>query len=207
MSKIIIKNSYEIELIKKSAQIVSKTLGMLANEIKPGINSIRLDKLAENFIRDHGAKPGFLGLYDFPNTLCVSPNSEVVHGTMLPNDKNESYESLLAYLNEENKEKIKEADLSRILHMIEVKSHACSKPTFEQCTCPTTTYKNQLLIQSHNLEQPEKSLTFALDFVYTENGVIFDENNINIIPMEKSINTGKWDDDKFDISGKDSPYI
>ena len=44
MSKIIIKNSYEIELIKKSAQIVSKTLGMLANEIKPGINSIRLDK-------------------------------------------------------------------------------------------------------------------------------------------------------------------
>ena len=85
MSKIIIKNSYEIELIKKSAQIVSKTLGMLANEIKPGINSIRLDKLAENFIRDHGAKPGFLGLYDFPNTLCVSPNSEVVHG--IPNKK------------------------------------------------------------------------------------------------------------------------
>ena len=143
----------------------------------------------------------------FPFFSLLKKDSDVVHGTMLPNDKNESYESLLAYLNEENKEKIKEADLSRILHMIEVKSHACSKPTFEQCTCPTTTYKNQLLIQSHNLEQPEKSLTFALDFVYTENGVIFDENNINIIPMEKSINTGKWDDDKFDISGKDSPYI
>ena len=83
MSKIILKNSYEIDLIKKSAQIVSKTLGMLANEIKPGISSLKLDKLAETFIRDHGAEPGFLGLYDFPNTLCVSPNSQVVHG--IPN--------------------------------------------------------------------------------------------------------------------------
>ena len=83
MSKIILKNSYEIDLIKKSAQIVSKTLGMLANEIKPGISSLKLDKLAEIFIRDHGAEPGFLGLYDFPNTLCVSPNSQVVHG--IPN--------------------------------------------------------------------------------------------------------------------------
>ena len=83
MSKIILKNSDEIELIRKSAQIVSKTLGMLASEIKPGINSLKLDELAESFIRDHGAKPGFLGLYDFPNTLCVSPNSQVVHG--IPN--------------------------------------------------------------------------------------------------------------------------
>ena len=83
MSKIILKNSDEIELIRKSAQIVSKTLGMLASEIKPGISSLKLDELAESFIRDHGAKPGFLGLYDFPNTLCVSPNSQVVHG--IPN--------------------------------------------------------------------------------------------------------------------------
>ncbi len=83
MSKIILKNSHEIDLIRKSAQIVSKTLGMLANEIKPGISSLKLDKLAETFIRDHGAEPGFLGLYDFPNTLCVSPNSQVVHG--IPN--------------------------------------------------------------------------------------------------------------------------
>ncbi len=83
MSKIIIKKFDEIELIKQSAQIVSKTLGMLANEIKPGINTLKLDSLAKNFIRDHGAEPGFLGLYDFPNTLCVSPNAQVVHG--LPN--------------------------------------------------------------------------------------------------------------------------
>jgi len=40
--------------------------------------------LAEEFIRDHGAIPGFLGLYDFPNTLCMSPNAQVVHG--IPND-------------------------------------------------------------------------------------------------------------------------
>ena len=143
----------------------------------------------------------------FPFFSLLKKDSEVVHGTMLPNDKNESYKSLLAYLNEENKEKIKAEDLSRILHMIEVKSHACSKPTFEECKCPTTTYKNQLLIQSYNLEHPDKSLTFAMDFVYTENGVLFDEDNIHVMPMARSINTGKWDNDKFDNSGKDLPYI
>jgi methionyl aminopeptidase len=57
---------------------------MLASEIKPGVTTLKLDKLAESFIRDHGAIPGFLGLYDFPNTLCVSPNSQVVHG--IPNN-------------------------------------------------------------------------------------------------------------------------
>ena len=78
-----IKSPEEIELMRESAQIVSKTLGMLAKTIQPGVTTIKLDKLAEEFIRDHGAKPGFLGLYDFPNTLCVSPNEQVVHG--IPN--------------------------------------------------------------------------------------------------------------------------
>jgi methionyl aminopeptidase len=59
---------------------------MLAGEINPGVTTLHLDQLAEDFIRDHGAVPGFLGLYDFPNTLCVSPNEEVVHG--IPNNKN-----------------------------------------------------------------------------------------------------------------------
>lgn len=77
------KSLEEIELIKESAQLVSKTLGMLASEIKPGISTLYLDKLAETFIKDHGAVPGFLGLYDFPNTLCISPNNQVVHG--IPN--------------------------------------------------------------------------------------------------------------------------
>ena len=56
---------------------------MLAKEIQPGVTTLHLDQLAENFIRDHQAEPGFLGLYDFPNTLCVSPNEQVVHG--IPN--------------------------------------------------------------------------------------------------------------------------
>ena len=79
----LIKTSEEIELIRESAQLVSKTLGLLASEIKPGINTLYLDNLAESFIRDHKGVPGFLGLYDFPNTLCISPNSQVVHG--IPN--------------------------------------------------------------------------------------------------------------------------
>lgn len=79
-----LKTPEEIELLREAAQIVSKTLGMLASEIKPGVTTLQLDKLADEFIRDHGAKPAFLGLYDFPNSLCMSPNEQVVHG--IPND-------------------------------------------------------------------------------------------------------------------------
>ncbi|HET8753582.1 MAG TPA: M24 family metallopeptidase, partial [Salinimicrobium sp.] len=82
---IIAKSREEIELMRESALIVSRTLGILAPEIKPGVTTLQLDKLAEEFIRDHGAVPGFLGLYDFPNSLCMSPNAQVVHG--IPNDK------------------------------------------------------------------------------------------------------------------------
>jgi len=79
------KSIEEIELMRESAQIVSRTLGLMAQEIKPGITPLYLDKLAEEFIRDQGAEPGFLGLYDFPNTLCMSLNEAVVHG--IPNDR------------------------------------------------------------------------------------------------------------------------
>ena len=84
MASIVLKSKEEIELLRESALVVSKTLGMLASEIVPGITSLELDRLAEIYIRDHGAEPGFLGLYDFPNTLCVSPNAQVVHG--IPNN-------------------------------------------------------------------------------------------------------------------------
>ena len=84
MASIVLKSKEEIELLRESALVVSKTLGMLASEIIPGITSLKLDSLAETYIRDHGAEPGFLGLYDFPNTLCVSPNAQVVHG--IPNN-------------------------------------------------------------------------------------------------------------------------
>ena len=81
---IVLKTKEEIELMRESALIVSKTLGMIAKEIKPGVTTLYLDKLAEEFIRDHGAEPGFLGMYGFPNSLCMSPNTQIVHG--IPND-------------------------------------------------------------------------------------------------------------------------
>lgn len=81
---IIAKTKEEIELMREAALVVSKTLGMLATEVKPGVTTLYLDRLAEDFIREQGAIPGFLGLYDFPNTLCMSPNAQVVHG--IPNN-------------------------------------------------------------------------------------------------------------------------
>ena len=80
-----LKTRDEIELMRQSAQLVSKTLGILAAEIRPGITTLYLDNLAETFIRDHQAIPGFLGLYEFPNSLCISVNEQVVHG--IPNKK------------------------------------------------------------------------------------------------------------------------
>ncbi|MFY0602881.1 MAG: type I methionyl aminopeptidase [Flavobacteriaceae bacterium] len=82
---IVVKTREEIEIMRESALVVSRTLGMLASEVKPGVTTLHLDKLAEEYIRSQDAIPGFLGLYDFPNTLCMSPNAQVVHG--IPNDK------------------------------------------------------------------------------------------------------------------------
>ncbi|HPF12061.1 MAG TPA: type I methionyl aminopeptidase [Flavobacteriaceae bacterium] len=82
---IITKSLEEIELMRESALVVSKTLGMLANEVKPGITTKQLDTLAEDFIRAQGAVPGFLGLYGCPSTLLTSVNEAVVHG--LPTDR------------------------------------------------------------------------------------------------------------------------
>jgi methionyl aminopeptidase len=82
---ILIKTADEIELIRQSNQLVSKTLAELAKHIRPGVSTERLDQIAEAFIRDHGAVPGFLGYQGYPKTLCTSVNSEVVHG--IPSDK------------------------------------------------------------------------------------------------------------------------
>ncbi len=78
--QIFYKTPAEIEIMREAAQIVSRTLGILAAEIKPGITPLFLDKIAEEYIRSQNAIPGFLGLYDFPNTLCISINEQVVHG-------------------------------------------------------------------------------------------------------------------------------
>nr|WP_199162654.1 type I methionyl aminopeptidase [Elizabethkingia sp. ASV34] len=75
-----LKTIDEIKLMRESAQLVSKTLGMLAKEIKPGVTTKHLDKLAFEYIKDHGAEPAFLGYGGFPNSLCMSPNEQVVHG-------------------------------------------------------------------------------------------------------------------------------
>ena len=82
---IVYKSSEQIELIRESALLVSKTLGELKKYIFPGAIALELDKISETFIRDHGAEPGFLGMYDFPNSLCISINEEVVHG--IPKNK------------------------------------------------------------------------------------------------------------------------
>ena len=82
---IIYKTREEIELMREAAQVVSRTLGVVAEKIGPGVTPLELDKIAEEYIRDQGAIPGFLGLYDFPNTLCTSINQHVVHG--IPDDR------------------------------------------------------------------------------------------------------------------------
>lgn len=78
------KTIEEIELIRQSALLVSKTLALVADQLKPGVSGKFLDKLAEEHIRDHQAQPGFKGYNGFPATLCISINDVVVHG--IPND-------------------------------------------------------------------------------------------------------------------------
>src|SRR4030043_1239789 len=75
-----IKTDEEVGFLRKSNLLVSKTLAEIARHIKPGVTTLYLDKIAEEFIRDHSAVPAFLGYGGFPKTLCTSVNEEVVHG-------------------------------------------------------------------------------------------------------------------------------
>ncbi|WP_299755697.1 type I methionyl aminopeptidase [uncultured Pontibacter sp.] len=77
---IIYKTEEEIELIRQSALILSKAHGEIARLIKPGISTLQLDKIAEEFIHDNGGKPSFKNYNGFPYSLCISMNSVVVHG-------------------------------------------------------------------------------------------------------------------------------
>jgi methionyl aminopeptidase len=79
------KTEEEIELVRKSSLLVAKTHAEIAGLIKPGITTLALDKIAEEFIRDNGGVPAFKGYGGFPSTLCMSPNEQVVHG--IPNDR------------------------------------------------------------------------------------------------------------------------
>jgi len=82
---VIYKTDEEIELIRKSCLLVCKTLAHVGSMLKPGITGTEIDREAETFIHDHGAKPVFKGYNGFPSTLCVSVNEAVVHG--IPKDK------------------------------------------------------------------------------------------------------------------------
>lgn len=86
---IYLKTEDEIELLREANLLVSATLAEIAKVIRPGVTTNELDKLAETFIRDHGAQPTFKGFPNpyggpFPASICASVNDEVVHG--IPND-------------------------------------------------------------------------------------------------------------------------
>jgi len=77
-------NDTEVEKIRESSLLVGKTLAEVAKHIRIGVKTIELDRIAEQFIRDHGATPEFKGYRGFPATLCISVNDVVIHG--IPND-------------------------------------------------------------------------------------------------------------------------
>ena len=75
-----VKTAEDIAILRENGDLVSRTLAEVGKHIAPGVTTMELDKIAEAFIRDHGAIPGFLGYGGFPYTLCVSVNDVVVHG-------------------------------------------------------------------------------------------------------------------------------
>src|SRR5690606_9271511 len=75
-----IRSKDEIELIRKSALMVTATLTEVANFLKPGITTLSVDAMAEQFINDNGGVPSFKGYHGFPYSLCISVNEQVVHG-------------------------------------------------------------------------------------------------------------------------------
>ncbi len=77
---IFLKTEEEIELLREADLVVARTLGELAKWVAPGITTRRLDQIADEFIRDNGCVPGFLGLYGYPASVCISVNEVVVHG-------------------------------------------------------------------------------------------------------------------------------
>ena len=80
-----LKTPEEIEYIRKSSLLVSQTHALLVEYIQPGVKTIKLDQIAEQFIRDNGGTPSFKGYGGFPYTLCISVNEQVVHG--FPSDR------------------------------------------------------------------------------------------------------------------------
>ena len=80
-----LKTQEEIALLRENHLLVSETLAEVGRHIRPGVSTKELDRIAEDFIRSHGAVPAFLGYQGYPASLCVSINDQVVHG--IPSDK------------------------------------------------------------------------------------------------------------------------
>ncbi|HEX5829464.1 MAG TPA: type I methionyl aminopeptidase [Gemmatimonadaceae bacterium] len=76
-----LKSSREIDVMAEGGAILGATLALLRDQVRPGISTLELDRMAEEFIRSHaGATPAFKGLYGFPGSVCISVNQEIVHG-------------------------------------------------------------------------------------------------------------------------------
>jgi len=82
---IIYKTAQEIAVMREAALVVSRTLGLVAKHLKPGVTPAALDRMAEEYIQSQGAISGFKGLYGCPSTLLISINEQVVHG--LPTER------------------------------------------------------------------------------------------------------------------------
>ncbi|HLA15118.1 MAG TPA: M24 family metallopeptidase, partial [Gemmatimonadaceae bacterium] len=76
-----IKSQREIEIMARGGEILAATVHLLERSVRPGMTTLELDEIAEDFIRSHpGAVPAFKGLYNFPASICTSINQEIVHG-------------------------------------------------------------------------------------------------------------------------------
>jgi methionyl aminopeptidase len=76
-----LKSQREIEIMASGGRILADTVRLMESSVRPGMTTLELDKIAEDFIRSHpGAVPSFKGLYDFPANICTSINNEIVHG-------------------------------------------------------------------------------------------------------------------------------
>ncbi|RPH96145.1 MAG: type I methionyl aminopeptidase, partial [Calditrichaeota bacterium] len=80
-----IRNSREIELLRKSAQLVVESLNLAGSRIRPGLRTGDLDEEIDDFIRSKGAKPAFKGFHGYPASICISIDEQVVHG--IPGDR------------------------------------------------------------------------------------------------------------------------
>jgi len=84
-----LRDREEVEAIRAAAQVVARTLQLMRREVRAGVTTIELDRMAEEFIRSHGGRPSFKGYRGFPASICSSVNDEVVHGIPGPRELRE----------------------------------------------------------------------------------------------------------------------